>query len=1255
MEEKEQKSIFSSYFFISNYLEREKRRQILISKFRLCSLKLTILDFIIMDELIIRAIDSIDKTLQACRSRMWIPAEIKTRLNDTRHLLTRLSKSDLLKNDQARLFCRQLKRLMDYNDVLPHEFWSEIYSDILYLFEVGKDEQCMSNSWNRFIMRMNFEKTLEQRQLQDQNIRKERKSLNDFLHEHKEFFDAYLQTCISLHSTVQVQSLIENTDDFLEKIFENSNMQMRLTEPLKCITMPLEFSNRALCSLDRNLFEINDAYTEINTKLGDFLPSRQPNVKNIGATKTIESILGLNRWIVILGDPGSAKTTLLRWITQIFAKAASCKKEKVDFDLPVRIPILIRISEFVEWISQNRTGTLIDYIGKQTWFSQRYCSDEHSSILKELIYQGHALILLDGLDEVLESEQRKTIVDLVERFIDEYVRANNFISAFDSMMFDTCLSSTNREILETRPPSKPDGNQIIVTSRIVGYQFRPLNGPFIRHYSLLLMDQQQANQFVKLWLTNAVTSVQDILLNQDIQVDEQILQTWLKKMYDIEQAIFENNLDLLQSNPLLLSLICTFIFQSSLDFYPKCRVQVYNHAVQTTLRTWINNESIENFETILIDFFIDFATYLHLRSPSGLIDAFDVEHLCVQTLKKHKLTNDRMKLNEYTRRIISLLESNTILVVEKGLQTFGFLHSSFQEYFVAQGLINDSSVESTTTRILSLTTNSRFREALRLAFGWISWKWSTDQYEQFCNLLLTQTKDLFIPFGVLLFFDTINDLYCLPSNSIIFNALNCLLHHELIDIREKFLISNLSKLPENIITEWMQFYLTDDKNLADFCLLLLRELDQEQKALENVSLKPISSVIFQQLGLLHSRNLSTEFIIDQVLRRKITSDDLTDQIFNKDLYIDLILNVHPLIFSAVIATCGGIYAQCKDGTIRLNFSLKKMHRHSSIINLITKYSNPNELQIQTFITECESILERSSPNDISIDIIDTLVALICLQGFSHVEIYQKYYAYQAFPLALNQLKRTWFYIKKSSFFQRDLKISSMRSDIASFIKVSSLLNDDQPENQYNSLSSVCNSIWKNFTAWSMSWSTLGPFLEPNGSINLPYNRFPKPIDNISIEKFDSIPQYMNTLEILVQKPLFLVNFLPSSLRQLYYYTTICPINENDQLSLAVFLSQCLIYLDEVNKNQANDCFALFALQQLFKDNMFESYSSILCQEKSSHMKDYDKESRNILQAMKYRLFSHESDCWKKSIEVERQRIHQATDRVQVTFIESRFT
>ena len=81
-----------------------------------------------MDELIVRAIDSIDKTLQACL--MWIPAEIKTRLNDTRHLLTRLSKSDLLKNDQARLFCQQLKRLMDYNDVLPHEFWSEIYSDM---------------------------------------------------------------------------------------------------------------------------------------------------------------------------------------------------------------------------------------------------------------------------------------------------------------------------------------------------------------------------------------------------------------------------------------------------------------------------------------------------------------------------------------------------------------------------------------------------------------------------------------------------------------------------------------------------------------------------------------------------------------------------------------------------------------------------------------------------------------------------------------------------------------------------------------------------------------------------------------------------------------------------------------------------------------------------------------------------------------------------------------------------------------------
>ena len=111
-----------------------------------------------------------------------------------------------------------------------------------------------------------------------------------------------------------------------------------------------------------------------------------------------------------------------------------------------------------------------------------------------------------------------------------------------------------------------------------------------------------------------------------------------------------------------------------------------------------------------------------------------------------------MKLTEYTNKLISSLDSNIGIVFERGLQVFGFLHLSFQEYFVAQAFLKGSSIEEIAKRILTFTINSRFRESLRLALGWISWKWSFNDYNHFCNLLVTPTKDFAIPLGSLLFF-----------------------------------------------------------------------------------------------------------------------------------------------------------------------------------------------------------------------------------------------------------------------------------------------------------------------------------------------------------------------------------------------------------------------------------------------------------------------------------------------------------------------
>ncbi len=87
-------------------------------------------------------------------------------------------------------------------------------------------------------------------------------------------------------------------------------------------------------------------------KIGSFLPSLQRMLTERFVTKCDITALLDRRWVVILGDPGCSKTTLLRWITGVYAEAVLRGDDKSFF----RIPILIRISEFTEWLTEMCTG-----------------------------------------------------------------------------------------------------------------------------------------------------------------------------------------------------------------------------------------------------------------------------------------------------------------------------------------------------------------------------------------------------------------------------------------------------------------------------------------------------------------------------------------------------------------------------------------------------------------------------------------------------------------------------------------------------------------------------------------------------------------------------------------------------------------------------------------------------------------------------------------------------------------------------------
>jgi hypothetical protein len=330
-----------------------------------------------MNEVIIRATNYITEILEEPSDT--IEDHLEFQLIEIRRLLNQLSEADLLRDNWFRLFCRQLNRLMNYNQSFPDDFWIQLRFNILYILQESNGEENVDNKWDHFSKRMKLELQVEQRELQFQQRFQERKKLHPLLGEYRDYIEQYLQKCICLHSKIQVQGLVDNMDDFLRRNYEltevllTSENRKYLEEKLKCIEIDFDGFDRLL----ESVFYSSDTYTMDNDNLNSFLPSVIPHqLYRTSALSPLYQELRDNRWIVILGDPGSAKTTLLRWITCVFAKAALNGDEVIvlqeGYLCTVRIPILIRVGEFATWLKKNQTKTLMDYIGKHTWFSQSY-------------------------------------------------------------------------------------------------------------------------------------------------------------------------------------------------------------------------------------------------------------------------------------------------------------------------------------------------------------------------------------------------------------------------------------------------------------------------------------------------------------------------------------------------------------------------------------------------------------------------------------------------------------------------------------------------------------------------------------------------------------------------------------------------------------------------------------------------------------------------------------------------------------------
>ncbi|HLE30826.1 MAG TPA: hypothetical protein VI793_22065 [Anaerolineales bacterium] len=172
------------------------------------------------------------------------------------------------------------------------------------------------------------------------------------------------------------------------------------------------------------------------------------------------------RGLVILGDPGSGKTTLLHFAALVFAQGPEtvAKHLGVTGGEADRLPIFAPLAFYDDMLTRvNPDLTIGEFLG--LYYEKRCEMTGLAPLFQRAIDSGRALVLLDGLDEVIEEDSRKFVAGQASAFI--------------------------RRVIAR-------GNRVLLTSRIYGYRAAPLSVD-LPHVTVLDFRREEIELFARQW------------------------------------------------------------------------------------------------------------------------------------------------------------------------------------------------------------------------------------------------------------------------------------------------------------------------------------------------------------------------------------------------------------------------------------------------------------------------------------------------------------------------------------------------------------------------------------------------------------------------------------------------------------------------------------------------------------------------------------------------------------------------------------
>jgi HEAT repeat protein len=348
--------------------------------------------------------------------------------------------------------------------------------------------------------------------------------------------------------------------------------------------------------------------------------------------------------LVVLGDPGAGKTTMVRWIATAYLlrlKQDPDWKDLPDVNtLPNEdwLPIIIRCRDLDKSSLGGSLDDMLSYTLRKEEMRESECSTLRG-ILEQKLQDGSALLLIDGLDEITDPGLRIKFCRQIEQI---------------------CIAH----------PKAP----IIVTSRIVGYRemkHRIARG--FEHVTVADLTREDKDDFARRWC--------------DIT---ELPERKKKAAEELIKDIHSNDrIERLTGNPMLLTTMA--LVKRKVGKLPSRRADLYWEAVQVLLN-WRRevDEPIDHREALPQ---LEYIAYAMCDRGVQQLNEHEMIELLEQ-IRQERPENHMVKQHT-PEQFLPLLEHRTGILVQVGdvrhngilVPVFEFRHLTFQEYLAGLALV----------------------------------------------------------------------------------------------------------------------------------------------------------------------------------------------------------------------------------------------------------------------------------------------------------------------------------------------------------------------------------------------------------------------------------------------------------------------------------------------------------------------------------------------------------------------------------------